>query len=83
MIGNGSSDCWTSTWEATAMRYRYCIAGRGVAPPEHCGGPTAYRLLLKRRCSLAEVLLHFPEPRIWTASGLNEGARPPRCRSKA
>jgi hypothetical protein len=26
-----------------------CIAGRGAAPPEHCSGPTAYRLLLKRQ----------------------------------
>ena len=27
----------------------FCMAGRGAAPPEHCGGPTAYRLLLKRQ----------------------------------
>jgi len=26
-----------------------CLGGRGAAPPEHCGGPTAYRLLLKRQ----------------------------------
>ena len=38
-----------------------CIAGRGAAPPEHCGGPTAYRLLLKRQkegesmCTPAQV----------------------------
>ena len=26
-----------------------CLAGRGVAPPEYCGGPTGYRLMLKRQ----------------------------------
>ena len=26
-----------------------CLAGRGAAPPGHCGGPTGYRLMLKRQ----------------------------------
>jgi len=26
-----------------------CVGGRGAAPPEYCGGPTGYRLMLKRR----------------------------------
>ena len=26
-----------------------CLAGRGASPPEHCGGPTGYRLMLKRQ----------------------------------
>ena len=26
-----------------------CLGGRGAAPPEHCGGPTGYRLMLKRQ----------------------------------
>jgi hypothetical protein len=25
-----------------------CVGGRGAAPPEFCGGPTGYRLMLKR-----------------------------------
>jgi len=27
----------------------FCLGGRGAAPPEHCGGPTGYRLMLKRQ----------------------------------
>ena len=26
-----------------------CLGGRGAAPPENCGGPTGYRLMLKRQ----------------------------------
>lgn len=26
-----------------------CLAGRGATPPEYCGGPTGYRLMLKRQ----------------------------------
>ncbi len=26
-----------------------CLGDRGAAPPEHCGGPTGYRLMLKRQ----------------------------------
>ena len=26
-----------------------CLGGRGAAPLEHCGGPTGYRLMLKRQ----------------------------------
>jgi hypothetical protein len=26
-----------------------CVGGRGAAPPEFCGGPTGYRLMLKRQ----------------------------------
>jgi len=26
-----------------------CLSGRGAAPPENCGGPTGYRLMLKRQ----------------------------------
>jgi hypothetical protein len=32
-----------------------CLGGRGAAPPEHCGGPTGYRLLLKRQRSEATL----------------------------
>jgi hypothetical protein len=27
----------------------WCLGGRGAAPPEHCGGPRGYRLMLKRQ----------------------------------
>lgn len=30
-------------------RVPVCLAGRGATPPEHCGGPTGYRLMLKRQ----------------------------------
>ncbi len=30
-------------------RVTRCLSGRGAAPPEHCGGPTGYRLMLKRQ----------------------------------
>jgi hypothetical protein len=26
-----------------------CVGGRGATPPQHCGGPTGYRLMLKRQ----------------------------------
>src|SRR5215813_8089123 len=26
-----------------------CLGGRGAAPPQYCGGPTGYRLMLKRQ----------------------------------
>ncbi len=26
-----------------------CVGGRGSAPPEYCGGPTGYRLMMKRQ----------------------------------
>jgi hypothetical protein len=32
-----------------------CLGGRGAAPPEFCGGPTGYRLMLKRQKSDATL----------------------------
>ena len=64
----GAIDDWE--WEFRLLDQQFgasghtapiCIAGRGAAPPEYCGGPTAYRLLLKRQqegesmCTPAQV----------------------------
>jgi hypothetical protein len=35
--------------EGTSSDVPTCLGGRGAAPPEHCGGPTGYRLMLKRQ----------------------------------
>jgi hypothetical protein len=35
--GGGGNDAWV------------CLAGRGASPPEYSGGPTGYRLMLKRQ----------------------------------
>ena len=32
-----------------------CLAGRGAAPPESCGGPRGYRLMLKRQAAGPQV----------------------------
>ncbi len=32
-----------------------CLSGRGAAPPENCGGPTGYRLMLKRQSNEATL----------------------------
>ena len=32
-----------------------CLSGRGAAPPENCGGPTGYRLMLKRQTNEATL----------------------------
>ena len=34
---------------ATEDRDPLCLGGRGAAPPESCGGPRGYRLMLKRQ----------------------------------
>lgn len=34
---------------AEGDQFPICLGGRGAAPPEHCGGPTGYRLMLKRQ----------------------------------
>jgi hypothetical protein len=52
----GAVDLWE--WEfrlldqepgADGEQAAVCLGGRGAAPPEHCGGPTGYRLMLKRQ----------------------------------
>jgi hypothetical protein len=32
-----------------------CLEGRGAAPPEHCGGPRGYRLMLKRQAAGSQI----------------------------
>jgi hypothetical protein len=64
----GAIDLWE--WElrlldqeegASGDQVPICLAGRGAAPPEYCGGPTGYRLMLKRQregqsmCTPAQV----------------------------
>lgn len=32
-----------------------CLEGRGATPPEHCGGPRGYRLMLKRQAAGPQI----------------------------
>ena len=32
-----------------------CLEGRGATPPEHCGGPRGYRLMLKRQTAGPQI----------------------------
>jgi hypothetical protein len=41
--------------DATDDREPVCLGGRGAAPPESCGGPRGYRLMLKRQQQGASV----------------------------
>ena len=34
---------------AEGDHFPICLSGSGAAPPEQCGGPTGYRLMLKRQ----------------------------------
>jgi Plasmid pRiA4b ORF-3-like protein len=52
----GAIDLWE--WECRLLEQEkgrdgdeapICWGGRGAAPPEHCGSPTGYRLILKRQ----------------------------------
>jgi hypothetical protein len=36
-------------------RHPECLEGRGAAPPEHCGGPCGYRLMLKRQAVGSQI----------------------------
>jgi hypothetical protein len=42
-----------------------CVGGRGDAPPEFCGGPTGYRLMLKRQRTGAAM----SDP-VWVEAGI-------------
>jgi hypothetical protein len=60
-----------------------CLAGRGATPPEHCGGPKGYRLMLKRQSEVSAMLT----PKIVDAGKARESAPPssnrPSIRSSA
>jgi hypothetical protein len=52
----GAIDLWE--WEVRMLDEEFgsvgddaplCLGGRGAAPPQFCGGPTGYRLMLKRQ----------------------------------
>jgi Plasmid pRiA4b ORF-3-like protein len=52
----GAIDLWE--WEfrlldeapgAEGENVALCLGGRGAAPPQHCGGPTGYRMMLMRQ----------------------------------
>ena len=60
-IGN-TLDLWE--WEIRVLEIQEgnpderdpeCLAGRGAAPPEHCGGPRGYRLMLKRQAAGPQI----------------------------
>ncbi len=44
-----------------------CVGGRGATPPQDCGGPTGYRLMLKRQ-ELGEQM--FQPAQVETAIGV-------------
>jgi Plasmid pRiA4b ORF-3-like protein len=52
-----------------------CLGGRGAAPPEHCGGPTGYRLMLKRQKEGESM--HTPA-QVETLIGVLSAAHPDR-----
>ena len=52
-----------------------CVGGRGAAPPQYSGGPTGYRLMLKRQ----QMGEHMFEPvHVETAIGVLAAAHPDR-----
>ena len=40
-----------------------CLGGRGAPPPEHCGGPRGYRLMLKRNRRAVRLLIRHRSKR--------------------
>ena len=50
-----------------------CLGGRGATPPQDCGGPTGYRLMLKRQ-EMGEQM--FPPAQVETAIGVLAAAHP-------
>jgi hypothetical protein len=52
-----------------------CLGGRGATPSQYCGGPTGYRLMLKRQ-ELGESM--FAKTQVETVIGLLTAAHPDR-----
>lgn len=52
-----------------------CVGGRGATPPQYCGGPTGYRLMLKRQ-ALGDTMC--PPAEVETVIGILAAAHPDR-----
>lgn len=50
-----------------------CVGGRGAAPPQYCGGPTGYRLMLKRQ-EMGQQM--FPPAQVESSIGVLAAACP-------
>src|SRR6202051_721877 len=50
-----------------------CGGGRGATPPEFCGGPTGYRLMLKRQREGAAIVRQTARRGIWSDAALRRG----------
>jgi hypothetical protein len=76
----GAIDLWE--WElrlldredgADGDKVPICLAGRGAAPPECCGGPTGYRLMLRRQREGKSMCTHV---RVEMVIGMISAAHP-------
>ena len=78
----GALDQWE--WEVRVINLQdgaegdekpVCVGGRGAAPPQYSGGPTGYRLMLKRQ-EMGEKMLEAAQ--VETSIGVLTAAHPDR-----